>query len=89
MFHTKEGLFFEAVGKDKFIEHYVRVIATSEAPETHVVDYKVTDVNNKVLKNTTLTLAEFASVIASMSMRGESSETYEEAIALLKKAPRK
>lgn len=80
MFHLKDNLFFK---KDS------NKITIISAPLIKVMDplkgliYEPAKVTHEV----TVTLEELASVMASMSKRGENSETYREAVDFLTKEP--
>lgn len=69
MFHAREGLFFE-----RLVDGMVRVVKTSDAK-------LISDGN--VVCDVVLTKEAFASVIASMSMSGETSESWQKALDLL------
>ena len=81
MFHARDGLYFRN-------NCGVQIIMTAADGQLHVVDGECKTVYGKVLREVGITIEEFASVIASMSRRGETSETYQEAYNLLIKPPR-
>ena len=80
MFHCKDGLFFR--------NHLgIQVVIANAIPEPCVVDGEVKNrVNYKILKEVGLTEYEFASVVAAMSRRGETAETYKEALDFITKS---
>jgi hypothetical protein len=81
MFHARDGLYFKNnLG--------IQVIVTSNEQELHVVGDKVSPLYTRVIREIGLTVEQFASVVASMSLRGETNETYQEAYNFLTRAPK-
>lgn len=69
MFHVRNGLFFERAGKDA-----VRMVKTYDGREPRP---------DNVVLDETMTVSVFASVIASVSDRGETGNTHREAVKFL------
>lgn len=97
MFHVKDGLFFKqkisascpGYSYQEEIDKYFTIqVVVAEVDKATVVDEKGEvrdDFRQKVVFTTEFNVNALASVMASMSVRGETAETYQEALAFLKK----
>ena len=85
MFHARDGLFFERVWKEED-RYNINVVIADEGKRILIVKDGQEVVSGMECRQITLTDSEFASVMASMCHRRESSETYQEALAFLRKS---
>ena len=98
MFHVKDGLYFKRrIGAEgpgyswqESIDYFFKIqVVITQPDRAPVIDERidrvVDHVREKVIFTTEIEVKELASVMASMSARGESAETFKEALEFLKR----